>query len=87
MAHKQNKKNNAHKHLFIEFINQGEIIQEIERPYIFEHFFRGKNSVGKKGFGLGLVLTNKIVRLYKGDIIYESTTGTTNIFKLKFPLS
>jgi signal transduction histidine kinase len=54
---------------------------------LFQHFFRGDNSQGKRGFGLGLVLVNKIVQLHGGEIQYESPENALNKFTLFFPLS
>ncbi len=69
--------------LLIEFINKGKVIEENEKQYMFQHFFRGENSQGKRGFGLGLVLISKIVDLHHGIIEYESQRKTKNIFRLK----
>jgi signal transduction histidine kinase len=59
--------------------NKGEIPNEQELQFLFEPFFRGKNSVNKPGFGLGLTLSQRIIRLHKGDIKFSSdiNAGTT----------
>ncbi|WP_353136894.1 ATP-binding protein [Pseudopedobacter sp.] len=67
--------------------NAGEIIDEGDRPFLFQHFFRGKNSSGKSGFGLGLVFVHKILTLHQGNINYLSTTLNTNKFIITIPLS
>lgn len=69
-----------------EFMNLGEPIQQHEQQFIFQQFFRGENSKGKRGFGLGLMLINKIVELHHGKIEYINPTDTANIFKIRFPL-
>lgn len=64
---KLEKNNNK---LNISFINTGEIIDSDEQEYLFNHLFRGKNSLNKNGFGLGLVLADKILKLHSADIKY-----------------
>lgn len=73
--------------LLIQISNKGENISMDEIPFLFQHFFRGDNSQGKRGFGLGLVLVNKIVQLHGGEIQYESPENALNKFTLFFPLS
>lgn len=71
----------------IDFINSGETIQDEEQQFMFEHFFRGNNSQGKRGFGLGLVMIHKIILMYNGTIEYEKPDSSTNIFIIRLPLS
>jgi hypothetical protein len=70
--------------LQIQVLNQGQHITKSEVPYLFQHFFRGENSQGKRGFGLGLVLVYKIMALHSGNISYESTQDNENKFTLDF---
>ncbi len=72
--------------LKVQFINSGNTISKEEEKFMFNHFFRGENSFGKTGFGLGLVLTKKIVDLHQGEIEYKSSYQQ-NIFELTFPIS
>lgn len=65
--------------------NIGAPISEAESQLIFQHFFRGSNVKGKQGFGLGLVLVNRIVTLHGGSISYCSK-GDLNSFILTLPL-
>lgn len=74
------------QHMEISFKNKGLIIQSDEEKYLFQHFFRGQNSKGKRGFGLGLVLVNKIVTLHNGKILYQTADNEWNIFKVVLPL-
>lgn len=75
------------KQLEIGFINSGIPIAEEEKQYLFQHFFRGANSKGKRGFGLGLVLVHKILEIHKGSISYNYTLSGNNVFTVSFPLS
>lgn len=74
------------EYIEISFKNKGQVIQENEQKYLFQHFFRGQNSKGKRGFGLGLVLVNKIITLHNGTILYQSVDNEWNIFKVILPL-
>ncbi len=73
--------------LKIQIINTGNPITSEEENFLFNHFFRGKNSQGKTGFGLGLVLTKKIVELNSATITYSNPSENLNVFELNFPLS
>lgn len=78
---------NENNKLIIQVANRGEIIEEEESKYLFQHFFRGANSKGKRGFGLGLVFTHKILKLHHGNIQYSSLNKDSNTFKIQLPLS
>lgn len=73
--------------LEIKIQNEGDVIDEEEYQYLFQHFFRGQNSKGKNGFGLGLVYVYKIISLHGGNIVYNSKQNTLNQFKISLPLS
>ncbi len=65
-------------------INDGKVISHDEQKFLFHYFFRGENSVGKSGNGLGLVLAQKIAHLHAGSISY-SILDNKNIFSLTLP--
>lgn len=75
------------ENLRISLSNSGNPVLKDEEKYLFNHFFRGENSRNKTGFGLGLVLTKRIITLNSGTIIYSNPTANLNVFELKFPLS
>ncbi|MCE7055446.1 HAMP domain-containing histidine kinase [Algoriphagus sp. AGSA1] len=77
---------NSHKELSISFSNPGESLSSQEQELLFDHFFRGKNSQGKVGFGLGLVLTKKIIKLTGGTIRYLNHSTLENTFIVRIPL-
>lgn len=67
--------------LKLEISNSGKIIEKEEEQYLFTRFFRGKNSSNKAGFGLGLVLTQKIIDLHNGTVNYRSKENL-NVFEI-----
>lgn len=75
------------KFLEIEYLNKGKTINPDEQQYLFQHFFRGENSKGKRGFGLGLVMVHKILTLHNGQINYTTEDTDTNKFSVLLPLS
>ena len=73
--------------LKIQIYNAGNPISAEEESLLFNHFFRGKNSKRKIGFGLGLVLAKKILELNSATIAYDNPSGNVNLFEICFPLS
>jgi C4-dicarboxylate-specific signal transduction histidine kinase len=55
------------------------------RDRVFEPFFTGKEP--GKGKGLGLTITNEIVKDYGGRIVIESKIGIGTTFRIFFPAS
>ncbi len=53
---------------------------------IFEPFYRGSNARGLKGFGFGLPLAYKIIKLHGGEISVSSQIEKGTIVKLIFPV-
>ncbi len=70
----------------ITFENSGKPIGQDENRFLFKHFFRGENSMGKRGFGLGLVFVHKIITLHGGTVSYQSPNQNSNIFTISIPL-
>lgn len=73
--------------LQIEFINDGPTISKEEERFLFQHFFRGNNSKGKSGFGLGLVFIYKIIVQHGGFVSYKAIGTNQNVFTINLPLS
>ncbi|MEA5457964.1 HAMP domain-containing sensor histidine kinase [Arcicella sp. LKC2W] len=69
--------------LILSFHNDGAVIPEKELGLIFEPFRRGSNSRNIKGHGVGLSLTQKIVKLHNGNISVQSTEKEGTVFTLK----
>lgn len=69
----------------INFENTGKQLSDDEMQRLFIPFFRGENSVHKKGFGLGLSIVQRIVSLHKGTVRYTAVNERVNRFSLIFP--
>ncbi len=69
--------------LKISISNLGKTLSEEEQKFLFSHFFRGKNSQDKQGFGLGLVLSQRIFTIHQASLFY-TTQQNTNIFEVQF---
>lgn len=66
--------------------DQGSGISKEDQVNIFQPFYRGTASNKVSGHGIGLSLTDKIIRLHKGIISIESTVLGTE-FALTFPVA
>ncbi len=64
-------------------------ISEDILPYIFQRFYKGSPSRNSKtkGSGLGLNISQKIVRLHGGDIWVTSEVGQGSTFYFSLPLA
>ncbi len=74
-------------HIVLTFMDESDGIPENEQEMIFLPFFRGKNTFGKQGHGLGLSLVEKIVKQHQGSISLSSTTGVGSEFIVKLPFA
>lgn len=57
--------------------------QELEN--IFQPFYRVEESRSEGGFGLGLSLAERIIKLHKGSIAVQSETGKGTLFTILLP--
>lgn len=58
------------------YINDyGKGISENDLPLVFNKFYRGKNTEGKSGSGLGLYISKYLMKQMNGDIICENQPG------------
>ncbi len=58
-------------------------------PHIFDRFYQVENSYSKigKGIGIGLALTQELVKLMKGTISAKSTEGKGSEFVVAIPIT
>ncbi len=69
----------------IAFEDDGIGISESDLPHIFEPFYRADSSKYVKGHGVGLALTQRIVKLHGGDITVLSEVGKGTEFMVVLP--
>jgi signal transduction histidine kinase len=60
-------------------------IPEADLDRVFERYYRGSNTSGIGGSGVGLSLAKTIVDLHKGTLSLESTEGAGSRFTLRLP--
>jgi signal transduction histidine kinase len=70
--------------IIVKFSNKGNWIEHENSDKIFEPFYRGKSNRKVKGFGIGLSLVSRIIKLHGGEVAVESTPLQT-CFTVKFP--
>ena len=61
--------------------NSGRGIRQEDLPYIFDRFYRGKETIKKSGQGLGLSLAKQIVELHNGELKVTSGLNQLTIFE------
>ena len=74
--------------VIIQIKNNGYIVNDEEKPYIFDKFTKVNKSLNRssEGSGLGLFLSKALVELNNGIIILESNKQIGTEFTIKFPL-
>jgi len=71
--------------VIVKVANQGDVIAEADIQNIFQPFFRSDSAQQKKGFGLGLTLTKRILVLHKGAVTVSSNNQSGTIFTIELP--
>lgn len=69
----------------LQFDNKGKQLSEEEQTRLFIPFFRGENSIQKKGYGLGLSIVQRIINLHQGSVKYQAVDNNINRFTVQFP--
>jgi signal transduction histidine kinase len=73
------------KHFVIAVADKGEGIPPEELEKIFRPFYRVDSVRSSAGFGLGLSLAYRIIKLHKGDITVNSEPGKGTVFTVRIP--
>lgn len=71
--------------VFVRIADTGVGITPEDLPHIFEPFYRGNNKQYASGNGIGLSLTDRIIRLHKGQISVQSKPGEGTTFLVEIP--
>lgn len=74
------------KHSILVVEDHGIGIPQKELRYIFDPFFRASNTAAYKGYGVGLPLAQKIIRIHRGEIKFTSMEGAGTRAEMRFPL-
>lgn len=79
---------NDDKNIYIKITNYGKSIKREEIAHVFDKYYTTAKKFRKVGTGLGLYLSNRIVKAHNGEIIIE--TDSYNIpyttFMIKLPI-
>jgi len=65
--------------------DNGKGIESSEIEKIFQPFYRTEEARGEGGFGLGLSLANRIIKIHKGKIDVTSDLGKGTTFHVQLP--
>jgi signal transduction histidine kinase len=61
-------------------------IPDTDRERVFERYYRGSNTSGIVGSGVGLHLVKTIVDLHKGSIALDSRESEGSRFTIRLPV-
>ncbi|RYD90892.1 MAG: HAMP domain-containing histidine kinase, partial [Sphingobacteriales bacterium] len=53
-------------------------------PFLYEPFFRGKEAAKYNGYGLGLPLAMKIIKMHRGELLIQSEPGKGTVVSIVF---
>jgi signal transduction histidine kinase len=67
--------------------DQGIGIPQAELPFIFDPFYRASNTAAYDGYGIGLPLTQNIIKIHKGEIIISSMLHQGVTIQVKLPIA
>lgn len=71
----------------LEVTDDGPGIAKDDLAHVFDRFWRGANTAGVSGSGIGLTVARELARAHGGDITARSQTGRGSTFTLDLPLA
>jgi two-component system sensor histidine kinase MprB len=69
----------------VEVRDHGPGVDEADQPYVFDRFFRGRNSRGRQGSGLGLAIVRQVAEQHGGSVSVTNAPDGGAIFTLHLP--
>jgi signal transduction histidine kinase len=72
------------KKLTLKFSDKGKGIPVQDQSLIFQPFYRGDNTANVKGYGIGLSLVDRIMKLHNGNISIQTNQPKGTTFILNF---
>lgn len=70
----------------VQIIDNGIGVQQEDLNHVLDPLFRGKNTQGIDGFGLGLALTNRIIILHEGAISLRKSDPVGTVAEVVLPM-
>lgn len=83
----EENENYNYDYAHISVIDNGCGIPPEDLPFIFEKYFRSKNSNKSSGTGIGLTLVKGLIEMHKGKIHVYSKPGIETCFEFFVPIS
>jgi two-component system, OmpR family, sensor kinase len=74
-------------HVSVAIEDHGIGIPDTDRQRVFERYYRGSNTAGIVGSGVGLYLVKTIIDLHQGSIMLDSRENAGSRFTLRLPAS
>lgn len=71
----------------VEIANTGAGIRAEDLPHLTEELFRGRDTQGIEGSGLGLALVDRIVQLHGGELAIRSREGQGTVASIRLRLA
>jgi two-component system sensor histidine kinase MprB len=65
--------------------DHGPGVDEEDQPYVFDRFFRGRNSRGRQGSGLGLAIVRQVAEQHGGGVSVTNAPDGGAVFTLRLP--
>jgi two-component system sensor histidine kinase MprB len=69
----------------VEVRDHGTGVDPEDLPYVFDRFFRGRNSRGRQGSGLGLAIVRQVAEQHRGSVSVTNAVDGGAIFNLWLP--
>ena len=74
----------SEKKISVEFSDTGKGIPVEDRALVFQPFYRSENTANVKGYGIGLSLVERIVKLHNGQVGIRPNQPRGTTFNLEF---